>query len=255
MVAVLYDFDGLLVDSETAGLVSWRDIYEEFGHELDIAWWLAELSAGRGPCMPREQLAEAVGAAIDWEEVEARRLRRRDELLVLRPGAADHLDACERLGVRKAIVSNAPDWWITERLSACGIDIARFDAVMTKSAGLAKKPAPDSYLAVLEELGVPADSAVAFEDSPIGVRAAQAAGVACVAIPNFVTANFDLGEADLVLPALHSRPLEEVLDALRPAWRSEPSRQQHQTARHAGPQRRQGLVDLGQRELGGDHRS
>lgn len=214
MRAVLYDFDGLLIDSETAGLVSWNRVYAEFGHELDLAHWLSETAAGRGPCMPTDRLEELVGAPIDWEPVESRRLAWRDALLVPRPGVHAHLEEAQRLGCSRAIVSNAPDWWIAQRLESTGIGAESFDVIICKSDGLAKKPAPDAYLAALRELGCPAESAIAFEDSPIGVQAAQAAGIRCVAVPNMVTAHFDLAFADLVLEALDARPLAEVAGEL-----------------------------------------
>ena len=210
MKAVLYDFDGLLIDSETAGLLSWQRLYREYGHELDLDHWLAEIAAGRGPCMPTARLDSLVTHPIDWAATESRRLAWRDELLVARPGVFDHLAQAAELGLAKAIVSNAPDWWLTEQLDRTGIGAANFEVVITKSPGLAKKPAPDAYLRALAALGVAATDAVAFEDSPIGVAAAQAAGIACVAVPNLVTAHFDLSAADLVLPTLTARPLAEL---------------------------------------------
>ncbi|GGM87013.1 HAD family hydrolase [Dactylosporangium sucinum] len=215
MFAVLYDFDGLLIDSEAAGLVSWQEVYSSFGHELDLEHWLAETLAGRGPCMPRERLTALLDDPVDWDEVEAKRLLRRNELLILRPGAAAHLARAEQLGAITGIVSNAPDWWISERLAAVGISESRFDVIVSKSPVLAKKPAPDAYLAALEILDILPDNALAFEDSPIGVQAAQAAGIRCVAVPNDVTRRFDLSMADVLLPRLDAQPIEELLERLQ----------------------------------------
>lgn len=214
MFTVLYDFDGLLIDSESAGLISWQEVYKSFGHELDQDYWLAETLAGRGPCMPREQLSALVGDPIDWDEVEAKRLERRNELLIPCPGALAHLDRCARVGAIIGIVSNAPDWWIDERLAAVDIAKSRFDVIISKSPTLAKKPDPAAYLAALDALDMAPERAVAFEDSPIGVQAAQAAGIRCVAVPNMVTQQFDLSMADLTLPSLDARPIEEVLESL-----------------------------------------
>ncbi|MET9295495.1 HAD-IA family hydrolase [Streptomyces sp. NPDC003077] len=214
MRAVLYDFDGLLIDSETAGLLSWKRVYAEFGQELDLAHWLCEIEAGRGPCMPTERLAELVAEPVDWEAVERRRIGWRDELLILRPGAVRHLEEARRLGFATAIVSNAPDWWIGQRMDSAGIGPDSFDVIVCKAEGLARKPAPDAYLAALRELGCAAGDALAYEDSPAGIRAALAAGIRCVAVPNMVTAHFDLSAADLVLPSLDARPLAEVAGAL-----------------------------------------
>ncbi|OKI02387.1 hypothetical protein A6A06_15200 [Streptomyces sp. CB02923] len=219
MPAVLYDFDGLLIDSETAGLLSWKRVYAEFGHELDLAHWLSEIEAGRGPCMPTQRLAELVGTPVDWEAVERRRIVWRDELLVARPGAGEHLAEARRLGFDLAIVSNAPDWWIRQRMDSAGIAHEFFDVIICKTEGIARKPAPDAYLAALRELGCAAGDALAFEDSPVGIRAARAARIRCVAVPNMVTAHFDLSAADVTLPSLDARPLAEVAGALLTAGR------------------------------------
>lgn len=214
MPAVLYDFDGLLIDSETAGLLSWKRVYAEFGHELDLAHWLSETEAGRGPCMPTERLAELVGKPVDWEAVERRRIVWRDELLVTRPGVEEHLAEARRLGFDLAIVSNAPGWWIRQRMESAGIAPEFFGVIICKAEGIARKPAPDAYLAALRELGCAAGDALAFEDSPVGIRAARAARIRCVAVPNMVTAHFDLSAADVTLPSLAARPLAEVAGAL-----------------------------------------
>jgi putative hydrolase of the HAD superfamily len=210
--AFLYDFDGLLVDSETAGLVSWRELYEHHGHQLDLDWWLTEVAAGRGPCMPREQLEALVGSELDWDSLDRTRLARRDALLVVRPGVLAHLAEARAHGVRLAVVSNAPDWWLHDKLPATGLSMDWFEFIVTKADGLARKPAADSYLYALRRLGIRAEDAIAFEDSPVGVRAALAAGIRCVAVPNEVTEHFDLGHATRVQPRLDSLPVRRLLE-------------------------------------------
>ncbi|OLF18469.1 HAD family hydrolase [Actinophytocola xanthii] len=210
--ALLYDFDGLLIDSEVAGLRSWHALYESFGQTLDREHWLGEIAAGRGPCMPIAQLEEALGRALDWEELEPRRRTHRDELIVARPGVRDHLARAAELGLRCAIVSNAPGWWIDEQLANTGLDRAHFAVVVCKDGKRAGKPAPDAYLAALDALGLRAEDALAFEDSPVGVAAAKAAGLRCVAVPNEVTAELALDAADQVIPSLDAVTLDELLE-------------------------------------------
>jgi HAD superfamily hydrolase (TIGR01509 family) len=208
--AFLYDFDGLLVDSETAGLVSWRELYQQHDQQLDEQWWRAEVAAGRGPCMPRD-LLEALVGPLDWDTLEPARLRRRDELLVARPGVLDHLRQARRHGLRLGVVSNAPDWWIEQQLPAAGLRPDWFDVVVTKSPRLARKPAPDAYLCALAALQLTPPEALAFEDSPVGVAAARAAGLTCVAVPNDVTRLLDLTTADLVLDTIDDLPVPDLV--------------------------------------------
>jgi HAD superfamily hydrolase (TIGR01509 family) len=214
-VCFLYDFDGLLIDSETAGLISWQELYAEHGYELDLDHWLAEVVASRGPVMPTAAFENAHGSAPDWRRLEAERIRRRDELLVARPGVPGHLAAAAAAGVRLAIVSNAPDWWVDAMLEHTGIDPDLFEIVVTKSPELAKKPQPDAYLHAMRTLDTTADRVLVFEDSPPGIAAATAAGLLCVAVPNAVTERMDLSGAPVILPRIDALPVHRLIALAR----------------------------------------
>jgi HAD superfamily hydrolase (TIGR01509 family) len=200
--AILYDLDGTLIDSETAGLVSWTEVFRAHGASLDEQRWLAEIAAGRGPCMPTAELEAAVGRRLDWTALEAERLLRRDELLTARPGALEHLAQARGMGLATALVTNAPLWWVEQQLGRNGLDEHDFDAIVSGHSGLPRKPAPEVYLAALDLLELKPVDAVSVEDSPVGVVAAVTAGVACVAVANEVTRRLDLSAADLVVGSL-----------------------------------------------------
>ena len=202
MKAILYDLDGTLIDSETAGLVSWGEVFRAHGCSLDEQLWLAEVAAGRGPCMPNAELEAAVGRRLDRVALEEERLRRRDELLTARPGALEHLARARNMGLATALVTNAPRWWVEQQLDRNGLHEHTFDAIVTGHSGLPRKPAPEVYLTTLHLLGLDPADAVSLEDSPVGIAAAVAAGVACVAVANEVTRRLDLSAADLVVDSL-----------------------------------------------------
>jgi beta-phosphoglucomutase-like phosphatase (HAD superfamily) len=94
-----------------------------------------------------------------------------------------------------------------ERLGLSGWDCVRCREDVERT-----KPAPDLYLSVLDCLGVSASEAVAIEDSGVGVRAAKAAGLYCVAVPSAMTASHDFGLADMIVPSLAELPLAAVVD-------------------------------------------
>ncbi len=202
MKAILYDLDGTLIDSETAGLASWGEVFRAHGCALDEQLWLVEVAAGRGPCMPKAELEAEVGRRLDWVELEEKRLLHRDELLIARPGALEHLAQARGMGLATALVTNAPGWWVEQQLGRNGLDEHTFDAIVTGRSGLARKPEPEVYLTALDLLGLNPADAVAVEDSPVGIAAAVAAGVACVAVANEVTRRLDLSAADLVVESL-----------------------------------------------------
>jgi HAD superfamily hydrolase (TIGR01509 family) len=209
---LLFDFDGLIVDTETAAYASWQALYNEHGQELPLERWAVVIGT-IGGFDPVEHLEELVGP-IERERVLER--RRAHELSLveaeqLRPGVAGYLAEARRLGLRRAIVSSASRAWIDSHLRRLE-QLAGWDAIVTADHDVERaKPRPTLYLEALGLLGLDPGEAVAFEDSPNGVRAAVAARIRCVAVPNSVTAKLGLDEADLVLDSMASLPLVDLL--------------------------------------------
>jgi len=129
----------------------------------------------------------------------------------LRPGIAEYLAAAERHELKRAIVSSASRRWIDGHLTRLERAVG-WDAILTADGDHVRaKPRPTMYLEALEVLDVAADEAVVFEDSPNGVRAAKTAGIFVVAVPNAVTRDYGLDEADLVVGSLADLPSDELL--------------------------------------------
>jgi HAD superfamily hydrolase (TIGR01509 family) len=137
--------------------------------------------------------------------------------LELREGVAEYLAAADDHGIPVAIVSSASERWIRPHLERLGVDHVWACLVAANGDRTRAKPAPTLYLEALELLGIQAPDAVAFEDSLNGVRAAKAAGIFTVAVPNPVTAGLALDEADVVVESLARLPLEELLKRLEGA--------------------------------------
>jgi HAD superfamily hydrolase (TIGR01509 family) len=213
--ALLFDFDGLIVDTESPSLAAWRWVYEQHGQELTLERWSAAIGtidgfdpAGHLRTLTDEPLRHAVlDRRLDHELMLV-------EAETLRPGIAEYLADAERLGLRKAIVSSASRAWIDRHLGRLE-RLHGWDAIVTADGDRVRaKPRPTLYLEALDVLGIAGAEAVAFEDSPNGIRAARAAGIFCVGVPNPVTAGLGLDDADLVLGSLASLPLDELLARL-----------------------------------------
>jgi HAD superfamily hydrolase (TIGR01509 family) len=215
--AFLFDFDGLIVDTETPSMASWQELYRAHGQELTLERWSAAIGTIDG-FDPVAHLEELVGP-IDRERVLPRRTERDLALCdveELRPGVLAYLEEARRRGLRIAIVSSASRDWIDRHLTRLERK-EHFDEIVTADGDVARaKPLPVLYLEALELLGLRAAEAVAFEDSPNGVRAAKAAGLFCVAVPNGVTSSLGLDEADLVVPSLEELPFEQLLRVAAP---------------------------------------
>ena len=129
----------------------------------------------------------------------------------VRPGVEAYLNAAIGRGMKLAVASTSSCDWVTGNLERLGL-LDRFDAIRGGDDVEHVKPAPDLYLAALDALGLAADEAVAFEDSPNGVWAAQRAGIFTVAVPNALTALLNLDHADLRIVSLADLPLGDLLN-------------------------------------------
>jgi HAD superfamily hydrolase (TIGR01509 family) len=196
-LAVLFDFDGTLLDTESIALLTWRAAYAYHGLELDEPAWLDTVGTDGDRYAA---LAHAAGPDFDIDGCQRRRRSHEARLVrVLEPrdGISDVLDALAGDSVRLAVVSSSPADWVRGHLTRLGLD-GRFDVIVTREDAPRAKPHPDLYAAALATLGVGAPDAVAVEDSLNGVRAARAAGLRCIALPNAVTARQDLTCADAI---------------------------------------------------------
>ncbi|HEV7888396.1 MAG TPA: HAD-IA family hydrolase [Acidimicrobiales bacterium] len=209
--ALVFDFDGLILDTERPVYESWRWAFAEHGCDLSVDEWASCIGTPEA-WDPLDKLAAAAGV-VDPAVIERRRAVR-DELLFAEaplPGVLDLLAAARELGLPVAIASSSPRSWVTEHVERLGLG-QWFVHTACFREGVAGKPTPDLYLEAVSALGVTASEAIAFEDSAHGVAAAKAAGLWCVAVPHALTAGLDLSAADLLVDSLASVSLPALLD-------------------------------------------
>ncbi len=212
---LLFDFDGLILDTETTDFESWAQAYREHGAELPRDLWVETIGTDGSGFQPFTYLCEAAGRQLDERAVRSRRSSRRDAMVAsLRPlpGVLDWIRAARDRQMGVAVVSSSPTDWVAQHLDNVAMT-PLFDFLMTADRVERAKPHPELYLRALAEYGVPATEAIALEDSPHGVAAARAAGIFCVAIPGPMTRSLSFDAADLVLDSLASRSLAAVLGA------------------------------------------
>jgi HAD superfamily hydrolase (TIGR01509 family) len=216
--AVVFDFDGLILDTEEPVYRSWLEVYEAHGEELPFERWVQIVGSTTTGFHPQHHLEERLGRTLP-KEVLDRRVGRRTELVLaqkLLPGVVEHIEAAKSMGLKVGVASSSTRDWVRGHLARLGI-LESFDCLRCRDDVASAKPEPDLYISVLECLGVLASEAIAVEDSPNGVMAAKRAGLRCVAIPNSITARLDLGQADLVLGSLADVTLAELLRKIAPA--------------------------------------
>jgi HAD superfamily hydrolase (TIGR01509 family) len=211
--ALIFDFDGLILDTEMPAFQAWQELYAEQGCSLSIVEWADHIGTAMDAFDPCGELETRLERPLDCEAIRLKYRQREHELLdgqVVLPGVEDYLADARCLRLKLAIASSSDCAWVTGHLARLGLR-HHFDAIKGAEDVEKAKPDPDLYLAALDALKTPAHQAVALEDSPNGVRAAQAAGLFCVAVPNMLTRLLDLHHADLVLPSLANMPLENLL--------------------------------------------
>jgi HAD superfamily hydrolase (TIGR01509 family) len=211
--ALVFDFDGLFLDTEGPVFTAWQEEFAAHGcPPLTLEEWSAEIGTVGGLDLV-EILSARATRPVDAEVMHARRRDRRDELLAgesVLPGVSEWLDEADALRLGLAIASSSSRDWVEPHLERLGLR-ERFAHVVCFGPGIAGKPAPDTYLAACRRLGVEPGRAIAIEDSPHGVSAAKAAGLRCVAVPHAITEQLDLSLADLRLSSLAAMTLPEVL--------------------------------------------
>ena len=213
--ALIFDFDGLILETEEPIYRSWKEVYEARGVALPFDLWVKTVGSSNQAFHPQRYLEERLGVPLAQDVID-RRIARRAELVLaepLRPGVADLAMAAHAAGVKVAVASSSSRDWVKGHLERLGI-AGLFDCLRARNDVEHVKPEPDLYLASLECLGIAAAEAVAIEDSPNGVTAAKSAGLRCVIVPNSITADLDVSQADLRLTSLADVTLPQLLEQL-----------------------------------------
>ena len=214
--AVIFDFDGLIVDTETPALQSWQEIFSEYGQELTMDWWAQFVGRGESGGTT-EHLERLVGHALDADDLRAQRRAIHVDMVEAQPilpGVEDRIAEAKALGLKLGVASSSPRAWVGGHLERLGL-IHNFHAVRCRDDAdvLVGKPDPAVYLAAMRDLGVAADEVIALEDSPRGVEAARNAGAFTVAVPNDVTRRMGNAGAHLTLNSMADMTQEQMIQA------------------------------------------
>lgn len=211
--AVIFDFDGLIFDSETPDYISWRETYADFGVELPLDVWRQHI--GAVSFNPYLYLEELLQRPLDRQAVWAKRKARDNELMAAQtilPGVEPYLAEARQLGLKIGVASASEHSWVDVHLQRLGI-FEQFDVIACRDdVGGTGKPDPAVYHAAISALQVAPMEGLALEDSPHGVTAAKGAGLFCTAVPNQMTRGLNLDHADYRLNALTDMPLVQLIN-------------------------------------------
>ncbi len=200
LAAVVFDFDGLVIDTEWCEYLTAAEQFRDHGTELSLELWKSFIGSLDHPHWS-DILEEQIGRPVDRDViVPARRAANADCIgdLAPLPGVLPLVDSIVAAGIPIAVASSSPTDWVEGHLDTHGL-LDRFPVRATGDEVPRTKPDPAVYLLACERLGVDPAAAVAIEDSVNGVVAAKAAGMAAVAVPGSMTIGMDFSAADLVV--------------------------------------------------------
>jgi HAD superfamily hydrolase (TIGR01509 family) len=202
--ALIFDFDGLILDTEVPVYEAWRRDFLAYGHDLDLRTYSQCVGSTFGQFNPKHHLEFLVGNVIDWSHLDEN--RERDALesthqLEPLPGIIPLLTEANEAKIPCIIASSSPRSWVESHLNRLGL-MHHFTGTRCLDDVRNAKPAPDLFLAAAEFLAVNPSRSIVLEDSFNGLTASIAAGIPCVIVPNKITAHYEFNGAASVLPSL-----------------------------------------------------
>ncbi len=211
--AIVFDFDGTILDTETPDFQTWQEIYSSHGVELPLDLWLQCVGGGTGEFSPADHLEALLGSKIDRQRLRSERRERymaQVRVQPIMPGVVDLIAAAERRGIRLAVASSSDRKWVESHLQRLGL-LERFTVVVTADDVERVKPDPALYRLAAQKLEVVPERAIAIEDSYNGMLGAQRAGLRCVSVPNSITRDSDFSDADLCLDSIASIAPDDLI--------------------------------------------
>lgn len=212
--AILFDFDGLIVDTESVGYHTWRQLYAQHGHELAVETYAQAIGTEFNDLYdPRRDLDALTGSALPWAELELRRLEHERELrstLSTLPGVVDRLTEARELGLPCAVASSSPLSWVGTWIEQLELR-HHFHHLTTVDDTGKVKPDPSLFLHAAGRLGVHPHEVLVFEDSLNGLRAARAAEMRCIVVPGPMTQHLDFEGALRRVGSLAEVSLRDLL--------------------------------------------
>lgn len=214
--AVVFDFDGLIRDTETFEFYSFQELLMDYGVELPLELYCSRIGGHCDSFDPYEFLQQKIGKSLNRESLRKLRREKYDKLIVDQkalPGVINYLNEATRLGIKIGLASSAPRDWVMPNLEELGLT-HYFSCIKTHEDAIKVKPDPDLYLQVLNYFSINPINGVAIEDSPNGAKAAKAAGMHCIIVPNKLTNELLFESYDLRLNSLEDLDLIAAIKLL-----------------------------------------
>ena len=214
---IIFDFDGLILDTETPVYTSWVELYQECGVELQFDQWAKIIGTSNIEHYdPFILLEKEIGKSLDRTVLASKRYAREMELCLqqpIMPGVVEVVQDAKARELLLGIASSSARDWVVGHLTRLGL-IEYFEFIHTSDDVEKTKPDPALFILSLQSMGLEPHEAFVLEDSPNGISAAKDAGIFVVAVPNSLTSGLPLDHADLRFESLLDTTLEEILNQI-----------------------------------------
>jgi len=214
--ALIFDFDGLILDTESPEVDVWTQIYAEHGFDFPFNDWVQTVGGyGISNFDAADHLSHLSQGRLDSASLRSLHRSGSDALTLknpILPGVVDYIQSAKQLGLKLAIASSSQHAWVDTHAKRLGI-FDYFDHVICSDdvPPGRTKPNPDLYQLALKQLQVQKNEAIVFEDSPNGVKAANRAGIFVVAVPNSITSQLKIDNADMIAKPISEISLEKLI--------------------------------------------
>lgn len=215
--AFIFDFDGLIIDTEMPCCNAWIELFNQYGFLFTIEDYQKIIGTGHDLYDPSKHLSQLINGLLSPQEIlELNRSRTRQLLdsQPMLPGVLDFIIASKQISLPLAMASSSNREWIEGYLVK--LDIRKyFDVVCTSNDVQNVKPCPDLFLLAAQKLGIDPTDALIFEDSHNGIKAAHAAGIRCIAIPNDITKSTDLSLAFRIVDSFLDLDPQQLINSTK----------------------------------------
>jgi len=210
---LVFDFDGIILDSETTELLAWKEVYSQYGQEFPEEKYKQAIGSIYNDPFPFINLEELTNKKLDQVQIFDQIRSRANDLLEnehMLPGVVGYLDSAKSMDLKVGLASSSKGEWVFHHIDRLGIR-HYFNCISVLEDVSNPKPDPELFLRTLSHLGISGLEAIAFEDSFNGTLAAKQAGMHVVAIPNQATSSMNFEMADLVVGSLADLPLSDLI--------------------------------------------
>src|SRR5699024_1130950 len=209
---IIFDLDGLIIDTEVIIYETLNGIFKDFGSELPVKKWQKQIGT-HNDFSPFAYLEERTGLVLNHKSLETRlnhELYSKLSLEKARPGVEEYLNTAKKLGMKIGLASSSSYDWVSKYLKNMNL-LQYFDCIKTSDNVKVVKPDPALYILTVKCLQLKRNECLVFEDSANGALAAKRAGVKCVIVPNQITKNLNFCDVDYRMESMTDKDLEQIL--------------------------------------------